>query len=270
MTQWVVGNEPLERSFERLHQNGYDEIEFAAEPYKLNVDECLTLMNQYNLKCHSLCGIFNDERDLTAAEGKAVQYLKDSVDFAQKVGAKVIIVVPSPVGRTSKPQGKTIEELRKNVIYNLRIAAEYALKKGINLAIETINRYETYFVNNILDALNLIDEINHPAVGVMADVFHMNIEERSITESIMIAKDKLLHVHLADNTREAAGLGCTDFKEILRTLKKIGYQGSLTMEFMYKISNPYAAVEIETKSEIMDMYAKQAIEYIRMIDKITD
>ncbi|MDD2971311.1 MAG: sugar phosphate isomerase/epimerase [Lachnospiraceae bacterium] len=270
MTQWVVGNESMDRSFERLNRYGYDEVEFAAEPYTLDAEVCVALMNQYGLKCHSLCGIYNDERDLTASGDtgeKAIQYLRDSVDFAVKVGAEIIIVVPSPVGRTVKPKGKSMEELRENVINNLRVAADYAKEKGIKLAIETINRYETYFINTIPDALQLIDEINHPAVGVMADLFHMNIEERSSIDSIYAAKEKLLHVHIADNTREAAGMGQTDFKEILRVLKSIGYKGSLTMEFMYKVSNPYAAVEMDTRSDLMDQYAKQAIDYIRLLDK---
>jgi sugar phosphate isomerase/epimerase len=270
MTQWVVGNEPMERSFERLNRCGYDEVEFAAEPYALNPEECIRLMEKYQVTCHSLCGIFNDERDMTAdgeAGAKAVQYLKDSVDFAKKVGAEVIIVVPSPVGRTVKPEGKTIEELHENVIRNIREAADYAGAHQVKLAIETINRYETYFVNTIPDALELIDEINHPAVGVMADLFHMNIEERSSVGSIYAAREKLLHVHIADNTREAAGMGQTDFKEVMRMLKSIGYTGSLTMEFMYKVSNPYAATGMDTKSELMDQYAKQAIDYIRMLDE---
>lgn len=270
MTQWVVGNEPMERSFERLSRCGYDEIEFAAEPYTLKANECNALMKKYHLKCNSLCGIFNDERDLTG-DGelgeKAVQYLRDSVDFAVAVGAKIIIVVPSPVGRTIKPEGKSIEDLKVNAVKNLKQAADYAEKKGVKFAIETINRYETYFINTIHDALELVDKINSPAVGVMADLFHMNIEERSTVSSLCEAGDRLLHVHIADNTREAAGMGNTDFREAIRVLKHISYKGSLTMEFMYKVSNPYAATDMDTKSELMDQYAKQAIDYIRLLEQ---
>ena len=269
MTQWIVGNEPLEVSCARLKKYGYNGIEFAAEPYSLNVQECQELMAKYDLNCHSLCGIFNESRDLTSGEEageNAVKYLKDSIDFAEAVGAKVIIVVPSPVGRTAKPDGYSIEELTENVVVHLREAADYAQEKGVKIAIEAINRYETYLVNTLSKALDLAKRINHPAVGIMADLFHMNIEEASLADSLYMIRDYLLHVHIADNTREAAGMGSTDFKEVLRVLRNIGYKGSLTMEFMYRLADPYSATGLNTQTQLMDRYAKQAIEYIRTIE----
>ena len=104
----------------------------------------------------------------------------------------------------------------------------------------------------------------------MADLFHMGIEESSFTQSLLLIQDKLLHVHIADNTREPAGLGQIDFKEILRVLKKIGYSGSLTMEFMYRLADPYSSKEIKTETGLMDKYAKQAIDYIKMMERTVD
>ncbi|HJA13140.1 MAG TPA: sugar phosphate isomerase/epimerase [Candidatus Mediterraneibacter merdipullorum] len=270
MTQWIVGDEPLETSCRRMSECGYDGIEFAAEPYKLDAQECLALMKKYHLDCRSLCGIFGEDRDLTAEKEtgeNAVRYLKDSVDFAEKVGAKIIIVVPSPVGRTEMPAGKHLEELTENAVRNIRAAADYAQEKGIKFAIEAINRYETWFVNTLEKAVAFVKRIDHPAVGLMADLFHMSIEERSIVDSLYLVRDYLLHVHIADNTREPAGMGHTDFKEVLRALERIGYTGSLTMEFMYRLANPYSAQEMESRTGLMDSYAKQAIDYIRMTER---
>ncbi len=270
MTQWIVGDEPLELSCRRLESCGYDGIEFAAEPYTLDADECLRLMDRHHLNCRSLCGIFGEDRDLTAsgeAGEKAVQYIRDSVDFAGKVGAGLLIVVPSPVGRTVKPADIPMEELRANAVANIRNAADYAAEHGVKLALEAINRYETYFANTLTKTLSLAEEIDHPAVGLMADLFHMSIEEASIPDSLYMIRDRLLHVHIADNTREAAGMGSTDFAAALRALNRIGYGGSLTMEFMYRLANPYAAVGMSTLTGIMDHYAKQAIDYIRMIER---
>ena len=270
MTQWIVGDEDLDISCKRMQMCGYDGIEFAAEPYKLDARKCKKSLKQYGLNCQSLCGIFDETRDLTD-NGKvgenAVQYLKDSIDFAKAVGAKVIIVVPSPVGRTVKPEGKNISELVESAVWNIRKAADYALENDVKLAVEAINRYETYFVNTLAKALAFVKKVDHPAVGLMADLFHMSIEERSSVESLHMVRDYLLHVHVADNTREPAGMGNTDFKEILRTLKMIGYAGSLTMEFMYRLADPYSSQEISTQTKLMDQYAKQAIDYIKMIEK---
>lgn len=270
MTQWIVGNEEIEYSFQRLKKFGYDGIEFAAEPYTLDQEKCLQLMKKYGLSCTSLCGIFPEDRDLTSGEPEkaavAVKYICDNVDFAVKVGAPYIIVVPSPVGRTELPVGHTYEELWENAVKNIRKAADYAQSKGVRLCIEAINRYETYFVNTLTKAYKLVKEINHPAVGIMADMFHMSIEENNISNSLFMIADKLMHVHIADNTREAAGLGKTDFKEMFYTLKNIDYQGSLTMEFMPRLANPYASGDVETQSKLMDGYAKQAIDYMKTME----
>jgi sugar phosphate isomerase/epimerase len=82
-----------------------------------------------------------------------------------------------------------------------------------------------------------------------------------------MAADKLLHVHIADNTREPAGFGHTDFKEILRILKKIRYNGSLTMEFMYRLADPYSSKAVKTEAGLMDRYAKQSIDFIKMAER---
>ena len=84
MTQWVMGNEPLEKSFERLQKCGYDDIEFAADPYGLDPERCLALMKKYGIGATSLCGMFgSDDRDLSADNADtAIRYLADSVDFA--------------------------------------------------------------------------------------------------------------------------------------------------------------------------------------------
>ena len=200
----------------------------------------------------------------------AVKYLTDSVDFAVRVGAEVIIVVPSPVGRTAPPEGKGEAELTENAVRNIRAAADYAAKKGVRFVIEAINRYETYFANTLDKAWALVQAIDHPQVGIMADLFHMSIEERDPYLSLRRIREKLWHVHIADNTREPAGLGTTDFREVLYTLKDIGYRGALVMEFMYRLANPYSSLEMGTQSALMDAYARQAIDHMRMLERAVE
>ena len=268
MTQWIMGNEDIELSFKRLKKFGYDGIEFAAEPYTIDQDRMVDLLGKYGMECTSLCGIFPENRDLTDKNGEeAVKYLTDSVDFAVKVGAPYIIVVPSPVGRAEKPANIPFDELWENAVKNIRKAADYAAEHNIRFAVEAVNRYETYFANTMGKAYKLVKDIDHPAVGIMADVFHMSLEENSIPNTLMSVADELMHVHIADNTREAAGLGNVDFKAIMYTLKNIGYKGPLTMEFMPRLSNPYASGDMDTKSELMDMYADQAISYLKALEK---
>ncbi len=267
MTQWIVGNENIECSFQRLKKYGYDGIEFAAEPYTADQDMLVKLMEKYGMLCTSLCGIFTADRDLSAKAAQGgIEYLKDCVDFAVKVKAPYIIVVPSPVGKTEPSVDCSYEEAWANAVNNIRIAAEYAQNKGISFAIEAINRYETFLVNDLTKALRFVKEINHPAVGLMADLFHMSIEEKNLGASLRMVADYLMHVHIADNTREAAGLGNTDFKEILHVLRDINYKGPLTMEFLPKIANPYAASDMGTHAKLMDEYAEHALKYMKTVE----
>lgn len=274
MTQWIVGNEEMEKSFIRLKKYGYDGIEFAAEPYTLDPENLKELLVKYQMVCTSLCGIYSEERDLSAPEGeaakKAVGYLKDSIDLAAEVGAGCLIVVPSPVGRTAPVQGRSYQQAWENAVKNVRAAAGYAREKGIQLVIEAINRYETYLVNTIPKAVAFVREVNHPSVGVMADLFHMSLEENNLGQSLHLAAPYLGHVHIADHTREAAGLGRTDFKEVLCILKQIGYEGALTMEFMPRVANPYEIGDMDTQSRRMDLYAEQSIRYLKDMEKAVE
>lgn len=264
-----MGNEALEKSFQRLQKYGYDDIEFAADPYGLDAERCLELMKEYGIGAVSMCGMFGTaERDLSADDAKtAICYLRDSVDFAAKIGATTIIIVPSPVGRTEPPAGIPFERLWNNAVRNIRCAADYAQSKGIRFVIEAINRYETYFVNTLTKAWKLVTEIDHPVVGIMADTFHMNLEENNFGSVLRMIAPKLWHVHIADNTREPAGMGRTDFKELLCLLRDVDFRGSVAMEFMPRLANPYGSQGMETASDLMDAYAAQAIRHMRCLER---
>jgi len=69
-------------------------------------------------------------------------------------------------------------------------------------------------------------------MGMLIDTFHMNIEEVSIYESIIKAKDYITHVHLADSNRWAPGSGHLDFAKIIKTLEEINYKGYLSAEIL--------------------------------------
>lgn len=266
-TQWIFGKEELEASFERLRKFGYDGIELAGEPGSTDLGKVRRLMNESGLACTSICGIYSADRDLShhdpATRTAAVQYVKDCVDMAAVLGAKIVIVVPTSVGRTS-PLTSSGQEW-KLAVDSLRHAGAYAASKDVYLAIEALNRFETYLVNRLESAKQLAEQVNHPHVGIMADLFHMNIEERDHVQALRQIASRLVHVHIADNTREAAGLGQTDFTEVIRALIEIGYRGALTMEFLPPVSNPYLAAASIGSNAVFDDYARQSIGHLKEI-----
>jgi sugar phosphate isomerase/epimerase len=113
-------------------------------------------------------------------------------------------------------------------------AAAIAGNRGVRLAVEPLNRYENDLIQNAAQGLAFLHQANHPALGLLLDTFHVNIEEASWTEPFarVFAAGKLFHVHLGDNNRLPPGKGLIDFQAILQTLQSADYQGFLSAELL--------------------------------------
>lgn len=266
-TQWIYGNENLEDSLKRLKKYGYQGVELAGEPDSINIEATKQLLKKYGLKCSSICGIYTPERDLSSADEQvrknAVEYVKKCVNLAKSLHASTVIVVPTCVGKV-QPE-TTIEEEWNYAIDGVKKAGLYAKEHDITLALETLNRYETYLANNLELGLRFVKEVDLESVKIMADLFHMSLEERDMIQSLKKISPYLVHVHIADNTREAAGLGQTDFKPVISFLKELGYKGYITMEFLPAVSNPYLASSLQGEANIFDHFTEQSIKHMKEI-----
>ena len=100
------------------------------------------------------------------------------------------------------------------------------------IALEALNRYETHLLRTLDDADELRRLIDSPHVRLMADVFHMNIEEDSIAAALRAHAEHIVHVHLADSQRREPGSGHLDFAAVFEALADNGYTGPLAMEFL--------------------------------------
>lgn len=105
-----------------------------------------------------------------------------------------------------------------------------AAKAGTCLLIEPLNRYETHLIRTLQDGVDICERVGNPHVKIMADFFHMSIEEQNISAAIRSAGRHIVHVHLADSNRQMPGLGHTDFKAGFAALKEIGYTGYMALE----------------------------------------
>jgi len=159
---------------------------------------------------------------------QALAYVSDVIDLAGPFGAAVIIgVMKGYLGKgTDRPAavaraGEALEAL-----------ARRAARHNTGLVIEPLNRYESNFINTLGEAVELIEPLGADNVKLLADLFHMNIEERSITQALREAGRHIGHVHLADSNRLPPGRGHTDFVEVGRALRDIGYEGYLSAEVL--------------------------------------
>lgn len=98
--------------------------------------------------------------------------------------------------------------------------------------VEPINRYETDYLNTIHEVLEIVERVGSSRVDVLADTFHMNIEERSVEGALRGCGQRLGHVHIADSNRQAPGFGHLNFARILAVLEEIQYEGYLSAEIL--------------------------------------
>jgi D-psicose/D-tagatose/L-ribulose 3-epimerase len=181
------------------------------------------------------CAVMGAGRDPSHPDPKiqqaGIDYLTHCIDgTAQMGGTMVVGPLYAAVGRqwqATPEQRKADLELAAR---NLRVAADHAEKKGIRLAIEPLNRFETSFINLTEQALELVEMIGSPAVGLMMDTFHANIEEKHLGKAIEMAGPKLWHVHANENDRGTPGTGHVAWGELGRALKKVNFSGALVIE----------------------------------------
>jgi sugar phosphate isomerase/epimerase len=265
----VYAGEPIEKSIKRVAKYGYDAIELVGEPSQHDTAEVRNLCNAEGIAVSSICSIFfGPERDLVAIDktmrAKGVGYAKSVVDFGHAVGAPIINVAPSPVGKTSPATGR--KEEWKYAVDSIREIADHAAQANMRVCLEPWNRYETYFINRLDQALDLADAVGRKNLGVMGDTFHMNIEDGSIEAAMRNAGDKLFHVHFADSSRAAPGCGHIDFKPIIQALVDMKYDGYVAFELLPAAADPFATLRSGGGTEFLDEYTRLAIETIRRIE----
>ncbi|MFN0068937.1 MAG: TIM barrel protein [Limisphaerales bacterium] len=157
---------------------------------------------------------------------RARAFVAALVDFAGAFGAPAII--GSMQGRAG--EGVTVEEARGWLGASLDQLGPRAHALGVPLLVEPLNRYEGNLFNTLAAAAAFLAPLRTRNVRLLADTFHLNIEEVSVPDALRAAGALLGHVHLADSNRLAAGFGHTDFPPIAAALRDIGYAGAVTAE----------------------------------------
>ncbi|MBV9166752.1 MAG: TIM barrel protein [Solirubrobacterales bacterium] len=211
---------------------GYPAIELAVTA-SLDTHLARRLLEEHGLTASSLCGLSDPDRDYAHDSPRlrrnAGEYLRMALEQAHELGAAAVIVVA-----TYRPEGDPAarESELERAAHTIAGAAASAQPGGPTIALEALNRYETHLIRTLNDADGLRRRIALPNVELMADVFHMDIEEDSLPEAISAHKDHIIHVHLADNQRREPGSGHLDFDGVFAALTDASYAGALAMEFL--------------------------------------
>ena len=221
--------------FPKIKEYGYDAVEIPVEdPALIDIPVVADALASNGLK-PIICGAFGPTRDLTHEDPKFHQtcfdYLDRCFDIAAQLGAGFVAgPMYSAVGKArlvSPEQKKTEWNL---AVTNLRKVCERARVQGLEIAIETLNRFETDLINTAAELKQLITDINEPEAKALLDGFHMNIEEPSIEEAIRTVGDKLIHVQVSENYRGTPGTGQTNWAAWKRGLEAVNYKGTISIE----------------------------------------
>ncbi|MBL8901026.1 MAG: sugar phosphate isomerase/epimerase [Planctomycetes bacterium] len=223
--------EPLEVTLKRIKRLGFESIEISGEPQQFPSKTSRELLKKHGIRCWGSVTLTLGQRNLAAKDPKqraaTVAYMKSVAQFIHELEGQEMTIVPATVGKVV-PDG-TPEEEWAWVVAGLQEIYDFTEKHGIRIALEPLNRFETYFLNRADQAVALAKAVGKNC-GVCLDVFHMNIEEKDMLAAVRLVGPLLTDVHVAENNRLAPGMGSIDWKAFVATLRAVGYKGALTME----------------------------------------
>jgi len=222
--------------FSRIKDTGFDGVEIAlANKGDFDYTNTLKKFKDNGLECIGICGMHSLDRDIRGPDmdnvSNGIQYIKDGIDAAAALESDLFTgPFYSAVGRASMETPEDRKKQWQTEIESLDEVCQYAEKKGVYLAMEPLNRFETDFINIAEDAIKLIKEVGSDYLKIHLDTFHMNIEEKDSAEAIRKTGDLLYNFHTSENDRGAPGTGQVHWEKIFQALKDIDYNRYLVIE----------------------------------------
>lgn len=218
----------------------------VRNPAEIDVKATVATMKRFKMECPTIGtgqAFFDEGLSLTSknvsVRKKARKRMEAQLEFAANFSCFITIGLIRGI-----PKKEDKDSALRMLADELAALCEYAPRVGAaGLVLEPLNRYETSIVNTLAEAGDLIKKVGAKNLGILADSFHMNIEERDIATSIKKASGLVRHVHLADSNRWPPGMGHFDFEELFSALKKIGYSSFVSGEYL-PMPNPEDSVKL--------------------------
>ncbi|HET9069712.1 MAG TPA: sugar phosphate isomerase/epimerase family protein [Amaricoccus sp.] len=234
---FTAGHFPL---FDRMKAQGFDFVELLVpEPGELDPAATGRALRDAGLGV-VLAARVNLDRNLASDDAArrrgGVDYLRYAVDAAVAMGATIVggPLTGNPLVFAGRPPAPVAEDERlarkERCVAGLGAAGDHAAAAGVTLAVEPLNRFESDVLCTTRQAIELLDAVDHPGVGLMLDTFHMHMEEASIPEAIRLAGRRIVHFQANENHRGFPGTGATDWVGVFRALHEAGYAGPVSLE----------------------------------------
>jgi D-psicose/D-tagatose/L-ribulose 3-epimerase len=231
---WTASFEPANYSLlPRISEAGFNGIEVPIfDPVTFDAAGIRREADKYGLRVNTV-GIVPNGASLAspdaAQRAKGREHLAGCIKAAAEAGAQTHAgPVYSPVGYFTGTR-RTADEWSAAVDC-WRELAEVAGKYNLDVGIEPLNRFETYFLNTVADGVAFCKEVGHPRIGLLVDTFHCNIEEKSVGAAIRLAAPWIRHLHASENDRGIPGSGNVNWPEYFDAVAEIGYDRWITIE----------------------------------------
>ncbi len=240
----IVFKENLSENINKAASMGYDGVELAIrKPEALKIDQVDKLIQKHNLKVLAIgTGQIYVEEGLNFSDQNkdirkdAVERTKKIIDIAEHFGARIIIGLVRGNIADMDNYFSELVKAEERIADCLEALLLYSEEKSVEFLLEPINRYEVNIFNQLEDIGNFLLKYKHKLdpekIGILADTFHMNIEEPVIEDSFRKYSNLIRHIHFADSNRWPPGYGHIDFKNIMKTLKSTGYKDYISFEML--------------------------------------
>jgi len=221
--------------FPQFKKWGFQTVEIPVEDIShIDPAHVKAELDKHGLVCGSVCACMGPDRDLrgTPAQQKTgYDYMVKLLDQMVVLGCPSMIgPVYSAVGRADAVPAQEYKQQWKTVVGHLKMLSREAQKRGVQICMEPLNRFETDFMNTCDQGLKMIADVGSPALKLHLDTFHMNIEEKNQAKAIRKAGKALGHFHACGSDRGTPGNDHIDWKPIAAALKSIGYKGDVVIE----------------------------------------
>lgn len=217
----------------RFREWGFDGVEIARFDFDTfpaaDVRRAAEAAGLKTVFCSALTGNLSLVSDDATVRAKAIGFVKRGIETAAAIGADTFVgPFCSPVGYL--PGRRRNADEWKWAVEGLQSVGPTLDTNGVTLAVEPLNRFETYFLNTTDDAVRLCREAGHERIGILFDTFHANIEEKNIGRALSAAGKYVKHVHTCENDRGVPGSGHVEWTDVFTALRSIQYDGWAVIE----------------------------------------